>query len=121
MTVRSRGALAFALAAFLVSSLSCAHDQQLVSITVTPSAETFLGPDPTSVVNLRALGNYIHPPVQKDITSQVTWASNTPDLVTVSATGQLSPAVNSICGGALISATVETNSSAGNRSSSGAV
>jgi len=29
----------------------------------------------------------IHPPVTKDITNQVTWNSNTPDMVTVSSTG----------------------------------
>ncbi len=121
MTFRFRCVLALVLAALLVSTLSCAHDQQLVSISVVPSAETFLAPDPSSFVNLRALGNYIHPPVQKDITDQVTWVSNTPDLVTVDATGRLSPAVNSVCGGALVSATVRTNTSAGNRSSSGAL
>src|SRR5712692_3148767 len=121
MTVRSRGALAFALAAFLVSTLSCAHDQQLVSITIQPTAETFLSPEPGQNVQLRALGTYIHPPVQKDITNQATWVSNTPDLATVSATGVLSPAGIDVCGGALISATVQTNSSAGNRSSSGAL
>ncbi len=126
MTVRSRGALAFVLAAFLISSLSCAHDQQLVSITVEPSTETFGAsniPVPLDAglsVQLRALGNYIHPPVQKDITSQVTWASNTPDMVTVNSTGLITATGNS-CGGTLISATVNTNSSAGNRSSSGAI
>lgn len=126
MTVRSRGALAFALAAFLVSSLSCAHDQQLVSITVQPDVETFgasnimLSADAGLSVQLRALGNYIHPPVTKDITAQVAWASNTPDIATVDPTGLLT-ATGLACGNALVSATVKTNSSAGNRSSSGAI
>ena len=32
-------------------------------------------------MQLRALGTYIHPPVTKDITNQVTWESNTtPDV-----------------------------------------
>src|SRR5690349_15670061 len=115
MTFRSRGALAFALAAFLINSLSCARDQQLVSITVQPGTETFGAPNiPVSAdaglnVQLRALGNYIHPPVTKDITDQVTWASNTPDMVTVNSTGLITATGNS-CGGTLISATVNTNS-----------
>ncbi len=122
MKSRSRCVLAFLLAALLVSSLSCAHDQQLVSISVVPSAQTFLSPVPSQPpVQLRALGNYIHPPVQKDITDQVTWVSNLSGLATVSATGALVPAGIDACGGALVSATVQTNSSAGNRSSSGAI
>jgi hypothetical protein len=120
MKSQYRCTLAFALAALLLNSLSCARDQQLVEITVQPSAETFLSPDAASV-NLRALGHYIHPVVTKDITDQVTWVSNTPDLVTVDATGLLSPVPTATCGGALVSATVQTNSSAGNRSSSGAI
>ena len=120
MKSQYRCTLAFALAALLLNSLSCARDQELVGITVQPSAETFLSPD-AGPVNLRALGHYIHPVVTKDITDQVTWVSNTPDLVTVDATGQIAPVPTATCGGALVSATVQTNSSAGNRSSSGAI
>src|SRR5712692_10084177 len=127
MTVRSRGALAFALAALLVSSLSCAHDQQLVSITIQPDVATFGASNIPPIQDaglsrqLRALGNYIHPPVTKDITDQVTWGSDTPDLVTVTSTGLIVVTSNGGCGDSLISATVNTNSSAGNRSSSGAI
>ena len=119
MTFGFRCASIFLLAVFLASMLTCARDQQLESITIVPSAETFLAPDPSASINLRALGNYIHPQVQKDITTQVTWTSNTPDLVTVTAAGVLSPAGGG-CGGALVSATMQTNT-AGNRSSSGAI
>jgi hypothetical protein len=100
---------------------SCGHDQQLVGITIQPSAETFEAPDPLLNVQLRALGSYIHPPVTKDITDKVIWASNTPNLATVTSAGILSPTGVYACGGGLISATVNTNSSAGNISSSGAV
>jgi len=126
MTFRSRGALAFALAAFLVTALSCARDQQLVSITIQPDTETFgaanipLSADAGLSVQLEALGTYIHPPVTKDITNQVTWSSNTPEMVTVDPTGLLT-ATGLACGNALVSATVKTNSDAGNRSSSGAI
>ena len=114
---RSVGALV--LVGLLVAMCSCAHDQQLVSITILPSAQTFGSPDPLSTVQLRALGSYIHPPVTKDITDQVTWASDD-DIAVVTSTGVLSPSGLG-CGGALISATVVTNHSAGNRSSSGAL
>jgi hypothetical protein len=105
---------------------SCGHDQQLVSITVQPTTETFgaanipVSADAGLSVQLRALGNYIHPPVTKDITNQVQWFSNTPDMVSVSPTG-LATATGLSCGGTLISATVTTNSSAGNRPSRGAI
>ena len=104
----------------VLAMLSCAHDQQLVGITIKPETENFGAADPALNVQLRALGSYIHPPVTKDITSQVTWASNTTNMVTVTSGGLLSPAGFS-CGNALVSATVLTNHSSGNRSSSGAI
>lgn len=106
--------------------LSCGHDQQLVSIAVTPTTETF-GSSSTPVsedtglnVQLRAIGTYIHPPVTKDITDQVTWTSNTPQMITVNSTGVIT-ATGLACGSSLVSATVATNTSAGNISSSGAI
>jgi hypothetical protein len=115
-----RGLGVFALFSLLFGMLSCAHDQQLVSISIAPSAQEFGDQDPALNVQLRALGNYIHPPVTKDITDQVTWASDSPIVAVVSSTGLLSPS-GFACGGALISATVQTNSSAGNRTSKGAI
>jgi Bacterial Ig-like domain (group 2) len=124
LSFRSLGALA--LCFLLVGMLSCAHDQQLVSISIEPSTETFGASDipvPSDAglsVQLRALGHYIHPPVTKDITSQVTWVSNTPGIATVDASGLL--VVTGLdCGGSLVSATVQTNHSAGDRPSSGAI
>ena len=115
-----RCVMTLVVGASLISSLSCAHDQQLVSIQVQPNVENFGAADPALNVQLRALGSYIHPPVTKDITDQVTWASNTPNMVTVNSTGLIAPA-GFACGNTLISATVTTNRSAGNRSSSGAI
>jgi len=101
--------------------LSCAHDQQLVSIDVQPTTEDFGAPDPSlGPVQLIAHGHYIHPPVTKDITNQVNWSSNTPSVAVVTSTGSLSPG-GVDCGNSLITATVKTNSSAGGRSSSGAI
>ena len=105
---------------------SCGHDQQLESITVQPDTETFgaanipVSADAGAQVQLRALGSYIHPPVTKDITNQVMWSSNTPQMVTVNSTGLIT-VTGGACGETLISATVRTNSSAGNISSSGAI
>jgi hypothetical protein len=110
----------------LVFLASCGHDQQLVSISVQPTTETFgaanvpVSADAGLNVQLRAYGSYIHPPVTKDITNQVTWASNTPDMVTVNSTGVLT-ATGLTCGNALVSATVTTNSSTGNLTSKGAL
>jgi hypothetical protein len=110
----------------LVSLSACGHDQQLVSITVVPGVETFGAPniavelDAGLNVQLRALGSYIHPPVTKDITNQVVWTSNTPQMVMVSSTGLIT-ATGQACGGTIISATVTTNHSSGAISSSGAL
>jgi hypothetical protein len=110
----------------LILLTACGHDQQLISITVQPATQDFGATNiPVSAnaganVQLRALGTYIHPPVTKDITSQVTWNSNTPQMVTVSATGLIT-ATGLACGSALVSATVTTNKSTGNLSSSGAL
>jgi hypothetical protein len=115
------------LAAFLLSTMSaCGHDQQLESITVIPAVENF-GSTKTPVIDdaglnvqLRALGSYIHPPVTKDITSKVTWTSNTPQMVTVDANGVIT-ATGLACGGTIISATIVTNHSDGAISSTGAL
>ena len=116
----------FVLLVLLLSSLSCGHKQQLVSIDVQPATETFgatnipVSEDAGLNVQLRALGNYIHPPVTKDITAEVTWASNTPGIATVDPSGLLT-ATGQDCGNALISATLVTNHSNGNISSTGAL
>jgi Bacterial Ig-like domain (group 2) len=105
---------------------SCGHDQQLVSISIQPATETFgasnipVSADAGLSVQLQALGTYIHPPVTKDITNEVTWASNDIQMVTVNSTGLLT-AVGDTCGSSLVTATVNTNKSAGNLSSSGAI
>lgn len=110
----------------LMAALSCARDQQLVSIEIQPAKEDFgasnipVAADAGLSVQLRALGHYIHPPVTKDITNEVVWGSNDPQMVIVNSTGLLT-AVGGSCGSSLVSATVNTNSSTGNRTSSGAL
>ncbi len=118
-------ALVLVASAFLTLS-SCGRDQQLTSIQIQPITENF-GNSTTQVsadaglqVQLRALGTYIHPPVTKDITNQVTWNSNTPQMMTVDANG-LVTVTGVTCGSTLISATVNTGKSSGGISSSGAL
>jgi hypothetical protein len=115
-----------AVAGLLFGVNSCGRSQELVSIQVQPVSETFGASnipvvfDKGLTVQLRALGTYIHPPVTKDITSTVTWASNDTQMMTVDATGLLTVTGLS-CGGTLVSATLKTNTSAGGLSSSGAI
>ena len=115
-----------AVASLLAGLNSCGRSQELVSIQIQPASETFGAADVPVMANagsnvqLRALGTYIHPPVTKDITNQVTWSSNTPQMVTVNSTGLIT-ATGDACGGTIISATVTKNSSDGGISSAGAV
>lgn len=123
-----RGIPAFFIAGALTMSLSCARDQQLVSITIQPDTQTFgasnipVPADAGLSVQLRALGHYVHPPVTKDITGQVVWTTDDVQgqMVTVSPGGVLA-AVGGACGNSLVFATVNTNYSSGNRPSKGAV
>jgi Bacterial Ig-like domain (group 2) len=118
--------LLIAAAVSVLAVSSCGDPQELVSITIQPGTETFGASNvPVSElagaqVQLRALGTYVHPPVTKDITDQVTWVSNTPQMVTVSSTGLIT-VTGGPCGGTLISATVQTNADASGVSASGAV
>ena len=108
--------LLIAVASLLTGLNSCGRSQELVSIQIQPASETFGAADVPVIANaganvqLRALGTYIHPPVTKDITSQVTWASNDPQMMTVDASGLLT-ATGLSCGASLISATITTNKS----------
>jgi Bacterial Ig-like domain (group 2) len=114
------------VAGVMLSVSSCGRSQELVSIQIQPAVENFgstktpLNMDAGLQVQLRALGTFIHPPVTKDITSQVTWSSNTPQMVTVDANGVIT-ATGNACGGTLISATVKTNSTSSGLSASGAI
>ena len=115
-----------AVAGLLFGVNSCGRSQELVGIQIQPQSQTFGAADIPVIDNfgaqaqLRALGTYIHPPVTKDITSQVTWTSNTPQMITVNSSGVIT-ATGAACGGTIISATVNTNKSSGGISSSGAI
>jgi hypothetical protein len=91
-----------AAASLLFSLSSCAYNQHLVSINIPESGGTFGGIGPGAYFDFTAIGTYIHPPATKDITDQVTWRSDNPQVVQVSNTGVVSP--NIACGLANISA-----------------
>ena len=111
-------AVLVAAACGLSSLSSCGRSQQLVSIEVQPLVETFgasnvpVNFDAGLQVQLRALGTYIHPPVTKDITSEVTWSSNDTQMMTVTTAGLLT-ATGETCGGTLVSATANTGTKIG--------
>ncbi len=92
-----------ATSTFLLNESSCGYNQHLVSISIAPSGATFGGIDPSLYVNFTATGSYIHPPVTKDITSTVTWKSDTPQVAQVTSAGAVSP--NTHCGTANVFAT----------------
>jgi hypothetical protein len=80
---------------------SCGHDQQLVSIQVTPSGFVFEGIGAQG--QFTAFGTYIHPPETKDITNQVVWKIDVANLATITQTG-LVTAIN-VCGNGDVTAT----------------
>jgi hypothetical protein len=92
-----------AVATFLFNGISCGFNQHLVSIQVAPSGATFGASDPSLFVNFTASGTYDHPPQTKDITSLVTWQSDTPQVAQVTSSGVVSPGLG--CGTANVYAT----------------
>jgi hypothetical protein len=88
----------FATAAVLASAalmVSCARNHDLVSIEVTPATQTLgvgcTGPAPTDcgpTTTYLAIGHYIHPSDQHDLTTQVQWSTSNPDLITFADSSQ---------------------------------
>ncbi len=97
-----------------LGGFGCGNRQKLLSISVTPTTGAFLSPDAALNIQLTATGTYVHPPATKDLTDQVTWTSDVPQLVTVSSTGLISPAGTGNCGVANITASLLTNDPKGN-------
>ncbi|HKV81300.1 MAG TPA: hypothetical protein VJP02_24345 [Candidatus Sulfotelmatobacter sp.] len=91
-------------ASSLLSLSSCAHNQHLVSINIQPGNGTFFSVDPNAFFLYKAYGTYIHPPKTVDVTSQVTWQSDNPQVAQFTSAGVVSP--NLGCGVAQIFATM---------------
>lgn len=94
-------------ATFLLSLPSCAHNQDLVSIQVTPDPVVFQGVG--ARVQFTALGTYIHPPETKDITSQVQWRIDISFLATIDSSGVAT--ATGVCGAGNAIATVYSDPS----------
>lgn len=67
----------------LLATLSCGQDQKLVSITITPNGFTFRNPQPGVIATFTAMGQFVHPPETRDISSRVVWSSNFPSIFRV--------------------------------------
>jgi hypothetical protein len=96
-----------AAAAFLLSLSSCAFNSHLESIQVQPTSGTFGAADPGLFFQFKAFGSYTHPPRTVDITNQVNWQSDNPQVVQVTNTGVVSPSADLGCGLANIFATLQ--------------
>jgi hypothetical protein len=92
-----------AAATFFLSLSSCGFNQHLTSISIAPTGATFGAVDTSLFVNFTASGTYAHPPETKDITTLVTWVSDTPQVATVTSGGVVSPSLG--CGTANVYAT----------------
>jgi hypothetical protein len=71
----------------LLATLSCGHEQKLVSMTVSPNVFTFTNAAAGETVQYVATGQFVYPPETRDITRQVAWSVPTPDVIFVDANG----------------------------------
>jgi hypothetical protein len=98
-----------AAATLMLNLFGCAHNQHLVSIQVQPSAGgTFFSVDPNAFFDFRAFGTYVHPPHTADITDQVTWETDNPQVIQVTSKGVVSPSLG--CGFGNVFATMKDGS-----------
>jgi hypothetical protein len=99
------GATALVIAACSLLSLSsCARNQHLISISIQPGNGTFGAVDPSAFFLYKAYGTYEHPPKTVDITNQVTWQTDNPQVAQFTSPGTVSPNTN--CGVAQIFASM---------------
>jgi hypothetical protein len=96
-----------AAATFFLSLSSCSFNSHLESIQVQPTSGTFGAADPSLFFNFKAFGTYTHPPRTVDITGQVDWQSDNPEVVQVTSAGVVSPSTDLGCGLANIFATLQ--------------
>jgi len=93
-----QGRLRFVVVAWTMLAVlalpNCGFKRQLVSITVVPNTVTMAGPG--LELQFKAVGNYIHPPDSRDITSSVAWQSAAPQVVSINATGLATSGI--LCG-----------------------
>jgi hypothetical protein len=92
------------LVLMVIFAPDCAREQTLTGIQIAPVGATFGAIDPSLVINFTATGTYEHPPQTKNITTLVTWHSDTQQVVNISTSGAASPNTN--CGTSNVFATM---------------
>jgi hypothetical protein len=99
--------LGAALALTATSWWSCGQDHKLVAIEVQPSGGfDFATPNPAAQGDFTAIGTFVHPPGTADITNQVVWKTDIPQLLTLDK-GVVSP-TGAGCGVANVSASLNS-------------
>ena len=99
----------------MLNTSSCARDQKLVSITLSPSGGfVFAGFGATG--QFTAYGTFIHPPETKDITDKVVWSLDIANFATITPQGLITYQRTDGCGSGLVNATY--NNPPGNPSGS---
>jgi hypothetical protein len=93
-----------AIATGLLNTSSCAHDQKLVGINLSP-AGGFVFEGYLATGQFTAYGTYIHPPETKDITSQVMWSIDIANFGTINQQGIVTYQRTDGCGSGLVNAT----------------
>jgi hypothetical protein len=87
----------------LVLSFTGCTNMQVGSIVITPAAQTVTVGQTVQLTATGTIDHGSHPATSQDVTSLVTWSSNTPTVATVSATGAVT---GKSAGSATISATL---------------
>jgi hypothetical protein len=99
--------LGAALALTATSWLSCGQDHKLVAIEIQPAAGfNFGSPNPLAQGDFTAIGTFVHPPGTADITNQVVWKTDIPQLLSIDK-GVVSPS-GAGCGVADVSASLNS-------------
>lgn len=87
----------------LLGLSSCARSQKLKSIQVLPGTATFGGVG--AQIQFKAVGTYIHPPENKDVTSLAQWSIDSQNLVQFNGPGNVT-AIND-CGTGNVIASIQ--------------
>ena len=92
------------MAVVLLNLSSCAREQKLESITLSP-ANGFVFGGVGATGTFTAYGNFIHPPETKDVTSQVVWSVDIANFGTINQQGVITYQRSDGCGSGLVNAT----------------
>jgi hypothetical protein len=100
-------AVLMVVAATVMSQPSCARNQQLVSIALSPAGGFVFG-GYGATGQFTAYGSFIHPPETKDVTDKVVWSIDIENFGTITQQGLITYQRNDGCGSGLVNATYNT-------------